>query len=287
MITVTGATGQLGRAIVEALATRLPTTAITASCRDPGKAEDLTATGIQVRQADYDDPESLRRAFDGAEQVLLVSSNAAARGGDPLAHHRTAIEAARAAKVRRIVYTSHMGASASSAFPPMHDHHATEEMLRDSGLAWTALRNGFYAASSLTVMAEAFDTGHLEAPQDGTISWTAHADLAEAAATILVEEGRFDGPTPPLTGSEALSFTDLAAIATDLGRAIRRETLSDEGFHARIVARGVPEHAAKIALGMHIASRNGEFATTDPTLANLIDRPPISMRSLIAERLGR
>ena len=99
--------------------------------------------------------------------------------------HRTAIEAATAAGVERIVYTSHMGANAASPFAPMPDHAATEAALRDSGVAYTALRSGFYATSGIMLMGRALETGTLAAPEDGPVSWTAHADLAEAAALAL------------------------------------------------------------------------------------------------------
>ncbi len=216
MIVITGATGQLGRLIVEQLVRRVPAGQMGASVRDLGKAAGLQALGIRVRQGDFNDPASLRHSFEGAEQVLIVSSNARAQGGDPLAQHRSAIDAARAVGARRIAYTSHMAASATSAFPPMLDHAATEDMLRQSGLAWTALRHGFYAASGIALMGNALKTSVLEAPADGKVSWTAHADLAEAAAVILAHEGQYDGPTPPLTGAEALDLADLAAIASAL-----------------------------------------------------------------------
>lgn len=185
MIVVTGATGHLGRAIVEHLVARVPPERIGASVRDPAKAEAFRTLGVRVRHGDFDDPVSLRQAFEGATQVLIVSSNARASGGDPLALHRAAIDAACAVGVKRIVYTSHMAASASSAFPPMLDHAATEDMLRGCGLAWTALRNGFYAASGLMLMGDALTTGLLEAPADGKVSWTAHADLAELPRSSL------------------------------------------------------------------------------------------------------
>ena len=288
MIVVTGATGRLGRAIVEKLVELVPAHGgVGASVRDPEKAASLSALGVRVRRGDFADPQSLRQAFEGATQVLIVSSNARASGGDPLAQHRSAIEAARAAGARRIVYTSHMAASASSAFPPMLDHQATEAMLKQCGLAWTALRNGFYAASGIALMGDALRTGLLETPVDGKIAWTAHADLAEAAAAILADEGRYDGPTPPLTGSQALDFADLAGIASELlGKPVHRETLPDEVLRAKIVARGAPEAAATMLLGLYAASRNGEFATVDPTLGQLLGSSPTTMRELIAEKVG-
>jgi len=287
VIIVTGASGKLGHAIVEQLVARVPVDQVGASVRDPAKAADLTALGVRVRRGDFADPESLRHAFAGATEVLIVSSNARASGGDTLAQHRSAIDAARAVGAGRIVYTSHMGASASSAFPPMHDHAATEEMLRQSGLAWTALRHGFYAASGIAMMGDALETGVLEAPADGNVSWTAHADLAEAAAIFLANVGQYDGPTPPLTGSQSLDLADLAGIASELlNRPVRRQILTDEKLRTKMAALGAPDRAADMVLGLYVASRNGEFAAVDSTLERLLGRRPISVRELLAEKVA-
>ena len=284
MIIITGATGQLGRGIVEQLVKRVAPNLIGASIRDPVKPDDLVAMGVRVRRGDFTDRASLDHAFEGADQVLIVSSNARASGGDPLAQHRTAIDAAVAAGARRVVYTSHMAASATSAFPPMHDHAATEAMLAKCGIAWTALRNGFYAASGLMLMDDALATGTIEAPADGKVAWTAHADLAEAAAIILADGG-YDGPTPPLTGSEALDLADIAVIASEvLGRPITRRVSTDEALRSKMAAQGVPEPAIRIALGLYAASRTGEFSLIDTTLERLLGRSPITMRALIDQR---
>ena len=287
MIVVTGASGQLGHQIVQNLAGLMPADQIGVSLRDPAKAGGFAAMGIRVRQGDFSDAASLRHSFEGAAQVLIVSSNAAAAGGDPLAQHRTAIEAARAAGVGRVIYTSHMAASATSAFPPMRDHAATEDMLRQSGLAWTALRHGFYASSGLMMMGAGFDSGVLAVPQDGPVSWTAHADLAAAAALILRDAGRFDGPTPPLCGPEALDFAGLVEIASGLqAKSIRREVVADDVFRSGMAARQVPDRVVEIAMGFYRAARNGEFTSADPNLAQLLDRPLVTMRDLMVGRLG-
>ncbi|MBC7799086.1 MAG: NAD(P)H-binding protein [Gemmatimonadaceae bacterium] len=286
MIVVTGATGQLGRSIVTQLVQRVPAHQVGVSVRDRGKAAELEALGVRVRQGDFNDPDSLRHAFEGANQVLIVSSNARAQGGDPLAQHRSAFDAARAVGVRRIVYTSHMGASATSAFPPMLDHAATEAMLRDCGIPWTALRHGFYAASGIALMGDATETGVVEAPADGKVSWTAHADLAEAAAIILAHGSRYDGPTPPLTGAEALDLADMAAIAsTLLQRPISREMIEDDDLRTKMAARGAPGPAVDTVVGLYVASRNGEFATVDPTLERLLGRRLASVHSLLETKL--
>ena len=287
MIIITGATGRLGHLIVERLLDRVPADQVGVSVRDAKKADDLTAHGVRVRQADFDEADSLRHAFEGAAQVLIVSSNARASGGDPLAQHRTAIDAAKAVGARRIVYTSHMAASATSAFPPARDHAATATMLAQSGLAWTALRHGFYAESGLMMNGDGLKAGLISAPADCKISWTTPADLAEADAIVLADEGRFDGPTPPLTASQAIDLDELAAIAADVfGKPVSRKVLPDDEFRARMAARGAPEGVVKMALGLYLAARNGEFAAVDPTLEQLVGRSSSMMRDVITASLA-
>jgi NAD(P)H dehydrogenase (quinone) len=286
MIIITGATGQLGKQIVEQLVKHVSASEVGVSVRDPEKAANLKALGVRVRQGSFDDVDSLNHTFEGATQVLIVSSNARATGGDPLAQHANAIAAAKAVGAERIVYTSHMAVSASSAFPPMLDHAATENMLKMSGLKWTALRHGFYAASGVAMLGEGLKTGEIAAPADGKVSWTAHADLAEAAAIILTQQGKYDGPTPPLTGAHALNFSDLAKIAADvMGKPIQRKVITDDELKARVAARGAPESVARIALGFFIASRNGEFAAVDPTLGHLLGRPLTSMQDIMLGKM--
>lgn len=285
MIVVTGATGQLGNLIVKALAGRMPAGRVGASCRDPAKAADLAALGVRVRRGDYEEPASLADAFEGATQVLLISSNVAAKGGDPLPQHRNAIGAAKAAGARRIVYTSHMAASPTAEFPPMHAHAATEDMLAASGVAWTSLRNGFYASSALQFMGDALQTGTLEAPADGLVAWTTHEDLAAAAAIILTDEGKYDGPTPPLVGSQELDLAGVATLASELaGKPIERRVITDEQFREKMAARGAPPRMADLVLRFYAGARNGRFASDDPTLAQLLGRPTMTMRDVLSAR---
>ncbi|URK89391.1 NAD(P)H-binding protein (plasmid) [Rhizobium sp. RCAM05350] len=285
MFVVTGVTGQLGDAIARALANLVPANEIVGTCRDASRTTDLASLGINVRQGDFGDPASLRTAFAGASQILIVSSNARAHGGDTLAQHRNAIDAARDAGAKRIVYTSHMAASVKSAFPPMHDHAKTEDMVKASGLSWTILKHGFYAGSGVGMLADAVKTGTLDTAVDGPVSWTAHADLAEAAARILTGPSLESGSTPPLTGSEALDLGQLAEITSDLlGRPVSRHVHSDDAMHKKLEERGVPAPVIPISLGFYTAARNHEFAGVDPTLQQLIGRSPIRIRDLIAEK---
>lgn len=286
MIIVTGASGQLGRGIVEQLLERMPAAQLGVSVRQPEQALALRERGVRVRQGDFADAASLRHAFEGASQVLIIS--AATTGEVAVQQHRAAIEAARAAGARRILYTSHMGASPASAFAPMVDHAATEALLQTSGVAFTSLRNGFYAASAIMLMGQALETGKLVAPKDGPVSWAAHADLAQAAALALTEEGRLTNLTPPLTGAEALDLSDIAAMASALtGRPITRITVTDDEFRAGLLSHGLPEARADMLVGLFVASRRGEFAAVNSTLERLLGRPPISMREVLARHISR
>ncbi len=286
MIIVTGATGKLGQAIVERLLKKLPSDQVGVSVRDPEKAYALQEQGVRVRKGEFGDRESLRQTFEGASQVLIISSNSA--GESAVQHHRNAIEAAKAAGARRILYTSHMGANPASPFAPMRDHAATEEILKTSGIAFTSLRNGFYSESGLMLLGDAFKTGKIIALEDGPVSWSTHADLAEAAVIALTNDGRLDGLTPPLTASEALDLEAIAQVASKLaGREITRVTVTDEEYRTTMISRGLPEMRADLLLGLFVASRKGEFAAVDSTLESLLGRPPMSMRDLIESRLSK
>lgn len=283
MIVVTGATGQLGSAIVEQLLARVPAAQIGVSVRDPAKARSLAERGIRVRHGDYDDAASLVAAFEGATQVLLVS--AAATGEVALRQHRSAIEAARAAGAGRIVYTSHIGANPTSPFPPMPDHAATEAMLQELGVPFTALRNGFYTATARMLLDHALQSGQLALPQDGPVSWTAHADLAEAAAIVLTDGG-FEGPTPALTGAAAFDLAALAEIASELtGRPITRTVISDQDYRSDLLSHGAPDVVADMLVGLFAASRQGEFAAVDPTLERLLDRSPLTPHDVLKQTI--
>jgi uncharacterized protein YbjT (DUF2867 family) len=287
MIVVTGASGQLGRKIVLHLLQKIPASEIGVSVRDPGKVRDLAKLGVRVRHADYENPQSMYDAWEGAARLLLVSSNAAATGGDPLRQHSAAIATAAKVGVQRIFYTSQVSSSPTSLFPPGRTHAATEAMLAGSGLAWTALRHGFYAASALAMNARGFESGTLELPEDGKVAWTAHDDLAAADATLLAGIEAVDGPTCPLTGSEALDLADLARLASEImGKPVLRRTISEDAVVARARQRGVPDGAVAVMIGYCRAARAGEFAAVNPSLSQILGRPPVTIRSVLQAEFG-
>ncbi|MET7742006.1 NAD(P)H-binding protein [Streptomyces sp. NPDC005385] len=281
MIVVTGANGRLGRLVVEKLLDRVPAEEIGVSVRDPDRARAFAARGVRVRRGDFADPASLAHAFEDASKVLVVSADAV--GETAVGGHRTAIESAAAAGAKRVLYTSHMGAAPSSPFPPMPDHAATEQDLQRSGVPFTSLRNGFYAASAAMLLGAAVETGELVAPEDGPVAWTAHTDLAEAAALALADgTDELDGFTPALTAAETVDMAGIAEIASRItGRTIRRVVVSDADYRSGLVGHGVPEPAADLLVGLFAASRQGAFAPADPALARLLGRPTVPVEDVL------
>ncbi len=285
MIVITGATGALNGATVEHLLARLGADRIAVVVRDIAKAQHFAERGVQVRQGDYADAGALPAAFAGADQLLLVSSNDPA--ADAVGLHRTAIDAAVRAGVGRILYTSHQGAAPDTPFRPGRDHAATEALLAESGLPWTALRNGFYAHSLDWLLGPWRETGVIAVPADGPVSWTAREDEAEAAAIILASDGTHNGPTT-LTARAAPTFADLAVIASEIvGRTIAVRVLGEDAWVQAQVGAGVPELRARFSLGFYEAAEAGFFAGTDPLLGQLLGREPRTVRDLLSATTAR
>ncbi|WP_037577580.1 NmrA family NAD(P)-binding protein [Phaeacidiphilus oryzae] len=279
MIVVTGATGGLGGTVVEHLLNRLPADQIGVSVRDTAKAQHFADRGIRVRQGTYEDPAALRHSFAGAEQILLISGNDPA--ADMVSLHRNAIEAAVAAEARRILYTSQQGAVPGNPYQPSNIHIATEALLDDSGIAWTALRNGAYGPLD-QVLGPWQHTGVIAQPQDGPVPYTDRDDIAEATAVLLAGDRAFDGPVN-LTAPNAVTFDDVAQTASALtGRPVERIVVDDEQWVADQIAIGVPEQMARLMLTWYQAARAGYFAEAGPLLAELLGRGPRT----IAERLA-
>jgi NAD(P)H dehydrogenase (quinone) len=280
MIVITGATGSLNGATAEHLLERLPAADLAVVARDPQAARSFADRGVEVRHGNYADPASLPAAFAGADQLLLVSSSDPR--ADAVALHRTAIEAATAAGVGRILYTSHQGAAPDSPFGPGRDHFATERILADSGAPWTALRNGFYLHSIDLLLGPWRKTGVIRVPADGPVSWTSRADAAEGAARIMLADAPLDGPVT-LTASAAPTMAEVAEQASEVaGREVRLEIVDPEDWISGLVAVGTPEPVARFLLGLPLAAAGGFFAGTDPLLAELLGREPESVRDHLA-----
>jgi len=284
MIIVTGATGALNGATVDHLLEHVPAGDIAVAVRDTAKAQRFADLGVDVRRGDYADPASFADAVAGADQLLLVSSND--RDADAVALHAAAIDAAVAAGVGRILYTSHQGAALDTPFGPGRDHAATEQLLADSGVAWTSLRNGFYTHSIEWLLGPWRETGVISVPADGPVSWTAREDAAEAAALILASNGGYDGATT-ITAGAAPTFAEIAGIASEIsGRDIGFEVVGEDAWLAARVAAGQPEFVARFTLGMFQAANQGFFAGVDPLLGSLLEREPLTAREVLMRPAG-
>ncbi|WP_026931312.1 NAD(P)H-binding protein [Glycomyces tenuis] len=284
MLIITGGTGRLGSLIVDKLLERVPADRVGVSVRDVAGAAALAERGVRVRAGDFTDPASLDHAFEGAEQVLVVSPSI--RGDGAVAATRAAIDAAARAGASRVLYTSHQASSADSLFAAQHQHAAAEAYLAERAGRFTALRHGFYASTFEIYVPTALETGEFRLPEDGPVSWTAHGDLAEADAIAMTRPGAFDGITPALAAPEALDLVDVARIVGEItGRTLKRIVVDDEEWKATAVAGGLPAPAAEFALGMFRAARRGEFAVTDPALETVLGRPATSARSVLEAML--
>ena len=277
MIVITGATGALNGATADHLLASIPQQKLVVVARDVAKAQRFADRGVEVRHGDYAEPSTLPAAFDGADQLLLVSSSDPA--ADAVALHTAAINAAVSVGVGRILYTSHQGAAPNTPFGPGRDHYATEQLLAESGLPWTSLRNGFYAHSLAWLLGPWQETGRITIPADGPVSWTAREDAAEAAAVILASKGAYDGPTT-ITANAAPTFEQIAAGLT--GREIVCEVIDPEEWIAGRIAQGQPEFMARFLLGMYQAAEQGFFAGTDPLLGKLLGREPKTVRDILS-----
>lgn len=284
MIVVTGATGHYGRKVIEGLSSRMPASNLGVSVRDPEKAMDLRSKGIRVEEASFAEPATLAAAFDGAEQVLLVSANVL--GDEAIRLHGNAIEAAKTAGVKRILYTSHQAASLTSKVAFARDHAGTEELLKASGVDFVSLRNGFYAESSLYQLGGIQATGKLALPGDGNVSWTLRDDLAQAAVGALTDTSLFDGITAPLTASQTYTFAQIAQLASGiLNREVAFELISEESYRQAALQRGYPDAMVGMLLSMFVAIEDGEFNVTDPTLERVLMRKPAEYAAILVPYL--
>lgn len=267
-IVVTGTSGHLGRLVVaELLAAGAAPASVVAGARRPETVADL---GVPTVELDYARPQTLEKAFAGADQVMLVSSSAV---GQRLVHHEAVIDAAVAAGVARIVYTSASHADTSDLVV-VPEHRATEELLRASGLAWTILRNNWYTENYLGSVEGARATGVLlGAAGDGRVASAPRADYAAAAAAVLLGSGH-EGNVYELSGDHAWDYPELAAaIGEVLGREVVYRDLPAAEYVAALVGAGVPEGGAQFAAAADEGIKAGLLADATSDLRTLIGRP--------------
>lgn len=280
MIVVTGATGQLGRHVVEGLLEKLPADQIVAAVRNPEKAADLAERGVQVREADYNDPASFAAALKDADKVLLISSN---EFGQRVEQHQTVIEAAKQAGVDQLVYTSAPKAD-STPLVLAPDHKATEEIILASGLPYTILRNGWYTENYADKIKQAALSGSFVGNAgDGRVASAARADYAAAAVAVLTGEGHV-GKIYELAGDTAWSFDQLAAaIGKAAGREVTYRNLTPEQHKQVLTDAGLPEPVVELLVGLDANTADGVLSGGTDDLRTLIGRPTTPFDITVAE----
>lgn len=277
MIVVTAAGGQLGRLVVEGL--RAKGAEFVAGARNT--AVDL---GVETRELDYDRPETIEAALEGADQVLLISGNEVGRR---VAQHTAVVDAAKKAGVRHIVYTSAPHAD-TTPLVLAPEHKATEEAILASGLPYTFLRNGWYHENYEGTIAGAASTGEIVgAAGDGRVASAARKDYADAAVTVLTEPGH-ENKIYELTGDTAWTFAELAEeIAGVAGRPVTYRNLTPEQLREHLVEQGTPAEAAGFVAALEANLAANLLGHTPGDLRSLIGRPTVPVSEAIKEILAR
>lgn len=284
MIAITGATGQLGQHVIENLLKTVPASQIVAIVRNPAKATALSQQGITVRQADYSDEAAFTQALQGVDKLLLISSSEV---GQRAAQHRNVINAAKAAKVKFIAYTSLLHADRSPL--ALHVEHVdTEKMLADSGIAYALLRNGWYTENYLASAPAALEHGvFIGAAGEGRIASATRADYATAAAQVISTEGHA-GKVYELAGDESWTLSQLAAeLSKQSGKPVVYQNMSEADFAAALKSVGLPAGLAEMLADSDIGASKGGLFDDSHTLSKLIGRPTTSLADSINAILTR
>jgi NAD(P)H dehydrogenase (quinone) len=291
-IIVTGASGQFGRAAAEQLMARLDPSELILVSRSPDRLADLAARGARVRYGDFDDAATLKAALEGGRKMLLIST---ARVGGRVAQHRNAVEAALAAGVEHIAYTSHVGISPDNPAIVIADHAATEQMIRASGASWTFLRDNHYAEAVATAIApRVVATGEwITCAGEGRAGSVSREDCVASAVAVLTSEGHA-GNTYELTGPRTWSFREIAALLEQLtGRSVAYRVVPDEAMYEMFDAMGVPRRpvddqavagipwCSEDMVSYERSIREGWFDVCTPDVETLTGRPPRTLENVL------
>ncbi|BDI33316.1 NAD(P)-dependent oxidoreductase [Capsulimonas corticalis] len=282
MIVVTGATGKLGRLVIEGLLAKIPAGEIVAAVRNPEKARDLAALGVNVRQADYSQPETLSAAFAGADKALLISSN---QLGVRIAQHQAVIDAARAAGATLLAYTSILRADTSTLMLAA-EHKATETNIRHSGLNFAFLRNGWYLENHTEQLGAAIQHGAiLGAAGDGRFASASRADFAAAAVAVLTGSGH-ENKVYELAGDIPYTLTTLAEeVSAQAGTTVSYNHLPEEAYRSALLGFGLPAEFAEILVDSDLGASKGELDSTSSDLRDLIGRPTVTLADAVSTAL--
>ncbi|CAH0253769.1 SDR family oxidoreductase [Enterobacter ludwigii] len=270
MIAITGATGQLGQLVIEQLLNTVPANQIVAIVRNPAKAEALSQQGITVRQGDYADESTMTSALKGVEKLLLISSSEV---GQRATQHQNVINAAKAAGVKFIAYTSLLHADKSPL--GLHvEHVATEKALAESGIPYALLRNGWYTENYLASAPPALEHGvFIGAAGEGKIASATRADYAAAAAKVISGDGHA-GNVYELAGDQAWTLSELAAeLSKQSGKNVAYQNMSEADFAAALKGVGLPAGLADMLADSDVGASKGGLFDDSHTLSKLIGRP--------------
>ncbi|RYC40515.1 SDR family oxidoreductase [Pectobacterium zantedeschiae] len=282
MIAITGASGQLGRLVIAQLLEKVPANDIVALVRDVNKVADLSAKGVQVKAADYNQPEALASALQGVDKVLLISSSEV---GQRAAQHRNVIEAAVKAGVKLVAYTSLLHAD-KSPLALAEEHRQTEALLKDSGLPHVLLRNGWYTENYAGSIPAALEHGvFIGSAGDGKITSATREDFAAAAVVVLTQEGQA-GKVYELAGDEPYTLAELAAeISKQSGKPIGYQNLSEAEFTAALVSAGLPDVFAQIIADSDVGASKGGLFDGSKQLSRLIGRATTPLSAVVKATL--
>lgn len=274
-IGITGGTGQLGRLVVEKLKERTVSENLVALVRTPEKAADL---GIEVRAFNYDRPDNLAKSLEGIEHLLLISGNEV---GQRKQQHENVIRAAKQAGVKWIVYTSLLHADKSTLILA-EEHLATEKILKDSGISYTLLRNGWYTENYTSSIPQAIKAGtFVGCAGNGKISSATREDYAEAAAVVLTGKNQ-EGKVYELAGDEYYTLKEMAAeVSRQIGKEIPYNNLSEKEYTKVLVEAGLPEAVATVYAGFDIGASKDDLFYNGKELSKLIGRPTTSIEQSI------
>ncbi|MFF9300094.1 SDR family oxidoreductase [Streptomyces sp. NPDC014764] len=280
-IVVTGASGKLGRHVVEQLLEKVPAEQVTAVVRSPEKVADLAERGVRVAVADYNAPETFDGLFAAGDKVLLISGNEFDKGR--VRQHSVVIDAAEAAGVALLAYTSAPGTLTASL---ADDHRGTERALLDSGVPYVLLRNGWYHENYTENLAPVLEHGAVVAAAgEGRISTASRADYAAAAVAVLTGDGH-ENRTYELGGDEAWSFAEYAAeLSRQTGREIAYNPVTPEALTGILTGAGLPEPAAAMFADVDAAIAKGELVVDSGDLSRLAGRPTTPLAEAVAAAL--
>ncbi len=283
MICVTAATGKLGREVVKFLLNKVTPNELVLAVRNSEKAQDFAQRGVVVREADYDHPETLEKAFKGVRKLLLISSPSVGRR---VKQHQNVVEAAKQAGVEAIFYTSVLHADRSRLGLIAEEHRQTEAIIKSSGLDYTFLRNGWYVENYEPTVKNAIVQGFIiGSAGEGKISAAPRSDYAEAAAIVLTTEGH-SGKVYELAGDEAFKMKELAEEISRLtGKEISYRNVNADEYAQWLMSTGLPENVARFLASMEEAIAQGDLFDDSQQLSQLIGRPTTSWRLVIAEIL--